>query len=356
MKYVPGRSAALPLMFIAIAARLFCEMALLYPAAHNAVWLCPIAGLLLYLPFAFALQRAAALGNDSAWGNLESRLPRFLSALILLILIALLLLDASAMMDVAAGTASFSIGDKAVITLELPLAVLLALMVLLGPDAAGNNARIGLYILGFLLVILALTQIPIYRPGWIAPILGGGAPSILNGALRCAGSMALLSLPWLFAVPDRARFGPTLWGSAACLLASVLLLFLQMLSPTFVGTELLRPARMEILLNNGRVAISLQFVYLIAWYGGLLHLLSAEAVTAACIIRRLLPGLKPWLVALLEAVGVFLLSGSERIQAFLAGNAVAWLFPLIGLLLLVSMAAAGLAKGGGRRCGQSSAS
>ena len=168
--------------------------------------------------------------------------------------------------------------------------------------------------------------------------------------------MALLSLPWLFAVPDRARFGPVLWGSAACLLAALQLLGLQMLSPTFVGTELLRPARMEILLNNGRVAISLQFVYLIAWYGGLLHLLSAEAVTAACIVKRLLPGLKPWIVALPEAVGVFLLSGSERIQAFLAGTAGAWLFPLIGLLLLISMAAAGLAKGGERRCGQSSAS
>ena len=156
MKYVPGRSGALPLMFIATITRLFCEMALLDPAAHNAAWLCPLAGLLLYLPFAFALQRAAALGNDSAWGNLKPRVPSLLSALIPLLFALLLLLDASAMMDVIAGTASFSIGDKAVITLELPLAILLALMVLLGPDAAGNNARIGLYILGVLLLIIAL--------------------------------------------------------------------------------------------------------------------------------------------------------------------------------------------------------
>ena len=356
MKYVPGRSAALPLMFIATVTRLFCAMALLDPVAHNASWLCPLAGLLLYLPFAFALQRAAALGNDSAWGKLEPRLPRFLSALILIVLGTLLLLDASAMMDVVAGTASFSIGDKAVITLELPLAVLLALMVLLGPDAAGNNARIGLYILGLLLLIIALVQIPIYRPGWITPILGAGVSPILSGAIRCAGSMALLSLTWLFAVPDRARFGPLLWGTAAALLAAVLLMGLQMLSPTFVGTELLRPARMEIILNNGRVAISLQFVYLIAWYGGLLHLMSSEAVTGACIVRRLLPDIKLWIVALAEAVAVFLLSGSETVQAFLVGTAASWLFPLMGLLLLIAMAAAGLAKGGGRRCEKSSAS
>lgn len=356
MRYVPGRSGALPLMFIAMIARLFCEMALLYPAAHNAAWLCPIAALILYLPFAFALQRAAALGNDSAWGNLEPRVPSLLSALIPLLFALLLLLDASSMMDVIAGTASFSIGDKAVITLELPLAILLALMVLLGPDAAGNNARIGLYILGVLLLIIALVQLPIYRSGWLTPILGGGVPSILTGALRCAGSMVLLSLTWLFAVPDRARFGPWLWGAAASLLASALLAGLQMLSPTFVGTELLRPARMEILLNNGRVAISLQFVYLLAWYGGLLHLISAEAVTAACILRRLLPGIKLWLVALAEAVAVFLISGSEGIQAFLAGTAPAWLFPAVGLLMLIAMAAAGLAKGGGRRCEKSSAS
>ena len=356
MKYVPGRSGALPLMFIASVTRLFCEMTLLYPAAHNAAWICPIAGLILYLPFAYALQRAAALGNGSAWGNLEPRLPCFLAALIPIAFGILLLLDASAMMDIAAGTASFSIGDKAVISLELPLAVLLALMVLLGPDAAGNNARIGLYILGALLVILALTQIPIYRSGWITPILGGGVPPILTGALRCAGTMALLSLPWLFAVPDRARFGPMLWGSAAALLAAALLMGLQMLSPTFVGTELLRPARMEIILNNGRVAISLQFVYLLAWYGGLLHLISSEAVTAACIVRRLLPGAKLWIVALVEGIAVFLTAGSERVQSFLAGTAAEWRFPAIGLFLLTAMAAAGLSKGGGRRCGESSAS
>ena len=356
MKYVPGQSGALPLMFIAMVARLFCGMALLYPAAHNAAWLCPIVGLLLYLPFAFALQRAAALGNNSAWGNLEPRLPRFLSALIPILFALLLLLDASSMTDVIAATASFSIGDKAVISLELPLAVLLALMVLLGADAAGNNARIGLYILGFLLLIIALVQIPIYRPGWITPILGGGICSILSGALRCAGSMALLSLIWLFAVPDRARFGPLLWGSIAALLAAALLAGLQMLSPTFVGTELLRPARMEIILNNGRVAISLQFVYLIAWYGGLLHLISAEAVTVACIVHRLLPGLKLWIVALAEAIAVFLLSGSERIQACINGAASAWLFPGTGLLMMIAMTVACLAKGGGRRCGTSSAS
>ena len=95
---------------------------------------------------------------------------------------------------------------------------------------------------------------------------------------------------------------------------------------------------------------------MIAWYGGLLHLLSAEAVTAACIIKRLLPGLKLWIVALLEAIGVLLLSGSERAHAFIAGTAAAWLFPVISMLLLVSMATAGLAKGGGRKCGESSAS
>ena len=355
MKYAPGRSATLPLMFIAIVTRLFCEMALLFPDAHNAAWICPIAGLILYLPFAFALHRAAALGNDSAWGNLESRLPRVLSALIPIVFALLLLLDASAMTDIAASTASFSIGDKATITLELPLAALLALMVLLGPDAAGNNARIGLYILGFLLIIIALTQIPIYRTGWITPILGGGIPSILTGALRCAGSMALLSLAWLFAVQDRARLGPVVWGAAAALLAAMLLLGLQMISPTFVGTELLRPSRLEIILNNGRVAISLQFVYLIAWYGGFLHLISTEAVTAACVVRRLLPGLKMWIVALAEAVAVFLISGSEHIQAIIDSIVSIWFFPMIGLLLLVSMSAA-FAKGGKRRCEKSRAS
>ena len=353
MKYAPGRSAALPLMFIAIIARLLCEMALIDPEAHNAAWICPLAALILYLPFAFALKRAAAFGSDSAWGNLERCLPRLLAALIPLIFAILLLLDASAMLRIAADTASFSIGDKAAITLEIPLMLLLGLMVLLGPDAAGHNARISLYFLGALLLLLALSQLNIYCSGWIFPILGSGMPSILTGALRCAGHMALLSLLWLFAVPDRARSTPLLWGSAAAILGSVLLLGQQMLSPSFVGTQLLLPARLEILLNNGRVPISLQMVYLVLWYGGLLHLISMEAVAAACVARRLLPGIRLWLVALIEAVAVFLAAENEGIQAFIQGIASAWLFPAVGLLMLLAMAIAGISKGGERKCGAS---
>ena len=81
-----------------------------------------------------------------------------------------------------------------------------------------------------------------------------------------------------------------------------------------------------------------------------------DSSTVACILKRLLPGMKPWIIALAEAVAVFLISGSESIQTSIAGKASAWLFPGIGLLLLIAMAAAGLAKGGGRRCGKSSAS
>ena len=353
MNYVPGRSDALPLMFIAIVMRLFCEMALIYPEAHNAAWICPLAALILYLPFAFALKRAAALGSDSAWGNLERRLPRLLGALIPLVFAILLLMDASAMLRIAADTASFSIGDKAAITLELPLMLLLGLMVLLGPDAAGHNARISLYFLGALLLLLALAQLSVYRSGWIFPILGSGMPSILTGALRCAGSMALMSLLWLYAVPDRARTSPLLWGSAAGLLAAVLLLGLHMLCPSFVGTQLLLPARLEIILNNGRVPISLQLVYLVLWYGGLLHLISMEAVAAACIAKRLFPGMQLWPVALIEAVAVFLAAENEGLQAFIQGDVSAWLFPSLGLLMILAMAIAGISKGGGRACGAS---
>ena len=353
MKYQAGRSAALPLMFIAIVTRLFCDLALIYPRAHNAAWLCPIIALLLYLPFALALRCAATSGNDSAWGNLETNLPRFLSVIILVLFALLLLMDASSMMDVAAGTAGFTIGDKAVITLELPLTILLAMLILLGADAAGHNARIGLYILGALLVILLLVQLPVYHTGWLAPMLGGGIPSILTGALRCAGHMALLSIAWMLAVPDRARLGTAVWGSAAALLAALLLACQQMLSPTFVGTELLRPARLEIILNNGRVALSLQFVVLLLWYGGLLHLLTAEAVAIAGIVHRIVPNVRTWIAALAEAIAIYLLSGSERIQAFYDKAAAGLYFPAIALLLLLAMTTAALPKGGDRSCGKS---
>ena len=133
----------------------------------------------------------------------------------------------------------------------------------------------------------------------------------------------------------------------------MLLLGLHMLSPSLVGTQLLLPARLEILLNNGRVPISLQLVYLVLWYGSLLHLISMEAIAAACIAKRLFPGIRLWLLALIEAVAVFLAAENEVLQNFIQGDASAWLFPAIGLLMILAMAIAGLSKGDGRTCGAS---
>lgn len=354
MKYVPGRSAMLPLMFLAIVTRLFCAMAVEYSGAHNAAWICPLIGLILYLPFAFALQRAAAIGNDSAWGNLEPRLSRPIATLILLAFAMLLLLDGASMIRMTASTASYSIGDKAVVTLAIPLALLTGAMILLGPDATGHNARLGLYILGVLMLIIALVQIPAYRPGWLVPLLGGGIPALLTGGLRCAGYMALLTLCWMLAVPDRGKCSPALCGAIAAAVAALLLLFLQMLSPTFVETELLLPARLELILNNGRIAVPLQLVYLLVWYGGFLHLISAETVTAACLLKRLIPGLKPWILALFIPVAAFLLAESSFIQELYSHLAAQLLYPVLGVLLLAAMSLSALSKGGGRACAKAS--
>ena len=99
--------------------------------------------------------------------------------------------------------------------------------------------------------------------------------------------------------------------------------------------------------------ISLQLVYLVLWYGGLLHLISMEAVAAACIVRRLIPGMRLWLVALIEALAVFLAAENAAVQAFIHGNASVWLYPAVGLLMILTLAIAGLSKGDGRTCGAS---
>lgn len=353
MKYSPGRSAMLPLMFLATTTRLFCAVAVEYPSAHNAGWLCPILGLLIYLPFAFALQRAADLDNDSAWGNLERRLPRPLSVAVLVGFALLLLLDTAVMVRMTANTASSTIGDKSINTLEIPLALLAGAMILLGPDATGHNARLGIYILSALALIMAIAQIPSYNAGWIAPLLGGGLRPIATGSLHCAGYMALLTLPWAIAVPDRSRRGPAFCATIAAIAAAVLLLGLQMLCPTFIDSTLLRPARLEIILNNGRVAISLQLVYLILWYGGFLHLISAGAVTVACILKRMLPKAKPWIIALGEFVALHLLSSSNFVYKLAGDPEARLLYPAMGLLLLIPMVVAPLTKGGVRACAKS---
>lgn len=346
-----GRSAASAMVFAGITARIFCGMAAQYPAAHNAAWLCPLLGLIFCTPLALTLKYAGDLGGDSPWNNLAQKCPTWLMSAAATVLALLLLADCSAFMGLTASTANFTaLSDVSFFWLILPLSVLVFAVVLSEQDAEGNSVRIWLKILPLLFIIIGTVQFKSYHPAWLAPILGGGTSAIAQGSLYCSGWTSLLLLSWLTAVPDRGKNRPLRPVLFAHLAASILLLFLLMLCPALVKTNLSQMARVEIILNNNRVSHVLQMLTTLIWFGSLLHLIAIEALSAASLLASCLPKAPRWSIALVCSIASTAVSLCGMEESACIGGLYPYLYivvsGLLGLLMLISI----VKTKGGKTC------
>lgn len=342
MNYLPGRSAAAAMIPAALSMRLFTGMAVDFPYAANASWMCPLIGLILYLPFAFAVNQAAQLANSSPWDNLTSGLLPLPVKAIELSISIMLLYDATVHVRLLASSSNIiALGDVTVHLLIVPLGIVAAAVVLLGGDALGSSARIALRILPFFAVIMLAVQLRSYTVGWLTPLLGTGAGGILGGGMYCAGCMALLTLPWMVALPDRHHRGLLRCIAFPAIGASILLVLLHMGFPAMPNSGFTQAARIELVLSNGRMSLSPQFLLNLLWFGGLLYLFSTEMTAAAAFLHRICPALPVWILALLtsggvSAVAIFNPDWLQQSSA-MAGYA----FPLLGavfaLLLTVAL-------------------
>ena len=338
------------MLALAVSIRLFWGIAADRPFVPNASWMCPLAGLIIYLPFCFAASRAERLGNDSAWGNLANAGPKFIIHAAELIFALLLLYDCAASMRLMAYTANvLALGEVSIILLLLPLAALLAADVLIGADAMGSSARIWLRFMPILFLVVFIVQAQVYNPSWLTPLFGSGAQDILDGGLYSAGCLALLTIPWLFSLPDRNKRPLILYIGLSVLAAAILLAASQMLTPPIIAAELSRMSRIKLVLSNGRSALSLQMLMIVLWYGALLHLTGTEAVSAACCIKRIVPKAPQWTLALGVAV-LTTIAASSGLTSEEAGRMLyPWLFAVLGGTMITVMLSC-LLKRGGKVC------
>lgn len=315
-------------------------MAVDAPSVHAAAWLCPIVGLALFLPLGLLESSCGRLaGNLSPWQYLRKRCPAGVMHAAELLLALLLLLDCASNMRVLAATAGMlTLGRTPVVLLLLPLGILSAVMVLLGGDAAGNTARLWNRILPLLFFVILIFHLPSYNAAWLTPVLGSGLDSILEGGVYCGGSIALLSLSCLLAVPDRKQKPLLPIISIGVFAASLQLAALQMLSPSFTGTELSRSGRISLILSNGRTSSPLQMLMMLLWYGGILHVISAEAVSSAGFLEHALPSVPRWCFAAFEGIAAVAIAGSSIAEAGAYAQLVKRILPAIALLGLILMA------------------
>lgn len=339
MSEMPGRSAAVAMVSAALAARLFWGAGIDQTSALNASWMCVAGSLLLSLPLVLALSCAAKLGNDGAWQNIAARSPRAMGLLFECVFAALLLLDAAANARLMANTANaMSQNGKAIFQLLIPMALLGLFAAALGADAAGRISRLWLLAMPLLLGIVIAVQFKRFNWRWLTPILGTGPEKVANGTAYCAGCSAMLMLMWAIAVPDRTQSGALKALLLGTTLAAVLLALMQMLSPTDVINPPTHAARTDLLLSNGRVALSLQLLLAILWYGALLQLYAAETAVACCYLRLAFPKLKRGIICALAIIAITVLAMSRISYIGTTGLITRYLYIIVAAPIIIMMA------------------
>ena len=342
MKQMPGRSIAAPMIAVSLATRMFWGLSIDFHYALNALWMCPLVGLALFAPLALAVDQSARLGNGSPLDNLSRTPPRPLVWALEGLFALMLLWDAAATVRLTASSSNvIALSNITVQVLSLPLVLAAFFIVLMGIEAEGLSARIWLKLLPVLFLVVLLVQLKSYNIGWLAPILGDGVESILSGGVYCAGCMALLTLPWLIAVPDRNSHGLFRYAALPALATALLLATQQMLYPVLINSIFTRAARIELVLANGRIMLSPQLVVNVLWYGCLLHQIAAEVTAASAYLTRIAPKAPLWVWAALTALVVLILPAwnPPPLIAYLqwAGLMFIIIGGMLSLLLLVTL-------------------
>lgn len=338
MKYPPGRSAAAALISASVMARMFWGLSVDYPIALNAVWLCPLIGFALCLPLIFSIKQASKLASQGIWQNLTCHLPHMVQKMLNGLLALMLLYDAAVTVRLTASSSNIiALGDVTVHFLIVPLGFVACILVLLGSDAAGHSARIALRILPIFLLILFAVQVKHYHFAWLTPLLGSGAQSLISGGIYCAGNLALLSLVWLPALPDRNHHSLFPYLFFPCICVSLALACLHMGFPVMPDANFTHAARIELILSNGRMSLSPQFLLNILWYGGLLYLLAANVLGAAVYLRNVFSRLPLWILAIAEALLISIVAVFNPHWLQNSQMVTRLYFPIVGGILALCM-------------------
>jgi len=332
-----GKSAAAPLITLAISMRLVWLLSIEYTQASNAAWLCPLIGFIMYLPVVFAIK---LISKDNCSGNERIFIKHkaadvFLSAIIA----SALIIDASSCIRLLSNTANImALGEVPLWLLALPVGLLIFFCCKIGLEAGGFSARIWIKIAIPLIVIMILVQFGEYRPSWLMPVFGGGFSAIMGGGLRCAGVISLLSLPWIFCIEDKSHSSPARFAIWGALSASAVLALLAALAPALIHTEQTSTARIEILLSNGRVHLMLQLITVVLWFGALLHLLNMLCCSAVTILSTAVAEApKCLLPAMIASAATLLAVFAKKLSGAFSACYGSCVYPAVCILLIVGI-------------------
>ena len=293
MKRTLSRSAAAASTGAAVLARVFYGLTIEAPDPMGGAWASALLGLMLSLPALWLLMRCK---RHSAW-----LAPVFS---------ALLLLDAASAMECAGFSASYlAFSHAPVAVLMLPLALAAWRCSALGGDALGASARVWMWALSGLMLVVMLFQWPYYHPAWALPLFSG-TQGLLKASLRVAGWITTLAGAAILLCDEVPRTRWVLGTVASAMgVALALVLLRRMMTPPGAYLAISRSVRVDSLLTNGRAPLALQLPMIVIWFMAMLHLLSYETFACGALIKLHIP----WISIVLAAL---LLAATRAFQSF----------------------------------------
>lgn len=298
---------ALTLGFVAMTTRMFFEAAIDGARYQHAGWIAILAGCALNLPIALLLDALDARDNDiSSMNKLERAVPLPLLRVFCAIVCLFSLYEAAACTRTLSGSAEYTVLAKMRINWLLVFTSLIATASCLsGGAAVCGAARIWLYMFFPLVLIVIVVQMGFYNVHWLTPIFGPGVKILARGSINFASIGTYLIPMWLCIRadhPDGEKKRPhsivKLLGLVALAACALSILF-YMLSPTMPSAPNQRTFGHDRLLNNGRVAISLQFPLVIIWHFCLITQLAANIVGCSQMLKFTIPKIKEWICVLI---------------------------------------------------------
>lgn len=327
MKLHITHNAAAAAAFVAVATRIFVDLALDSLPIHNGVWIAALLGVLPAVPYLLCLDAVRA----------KAPVRRML----MLPLFGVTLLDASAVLSVVVKTSEYLTRNHvSVIALTMPVALAALWCTWRNGDAVGYAAMLWIRVFPVLLLVVLLLLLPHLHPRWLQPRLGNGWRAIVNGGVRTAGRFVPCTAILLVGDEDGdvpGKRASAAWLSCAALVTAPLLALRLMMAPTVVHNASWL-FNLDTLLTNGRAPLYLQLPMILTWYLALLHLLACDCFAASALLQRLIPALDGRACAAIVVLGAIPLSIHSFSDA-LNGSGAPWVFILtatvIGLCSLV---------------------
>lgn len=350
-------SAARPLAFCAVGARLFTGLFLDMPWLYNASWISALVAALACAPLGLLADRFLRASEERTMAEaLEKSSGKALTRGACAALGLLSIYEAAVVARVLCNTVRHvALSEASAISLLAPLLIAVTVAACYNGEAIGGAARVWIKCVPVLLLIVIWIQAKSYRLGWLFPLLGPGADVLATGAVGASGWLSMGTLVWLCVEKEEDRPLPRapLLGAMldAAALGAVLLALMALMAPPSVRADLTRTFQLDKLLANGRIPQGAQLPLIILWYNSLLFALVTGVFVAAKLAQIALPALDGRIALLISGVAVGAVAMLGWAEQGPAAAVSEWIFPAVGALMFVLLLPPALK--GGKPCARS---